>query len=93
MKNDFIKNLPEPLMWDVLEKGEVDKTTDPLTYLEVRTAIQKGLGKLKRSNKVKFIGGATGMMEDKDGTTIGTDFIMSFEFKGRTICMKGMIAE
>ena len=61
---DTPRDMPSPLLWQLLEDDRINKETDPEIYLEVRNLISESLSKLKRSKRVEVLDAYVGM--DKD---------------------------
>ena len=84
---DKPRDMPSPLLWQLLEDDRINKETDPEIYLEFFNLISDFLSQLKRSERVELLDGYVGM--DKDGKA--TAFGITCEYKGMPVCLKGMI--
>ena len=79
---DTPRDMPSPLLWRLLEDDRINKATDPEIYLEVRNLISESL---RSSEQIQNV--CVGM--DKDGKA--KEFGITCEYKGMTVCLKGMI--
>jgi hypothetical protein len=96
-KNINLASLPEPKLWEVLEKGLIDKPSDPLIYLEIRNLISDSLRKVKQRkngcsfkwDKADIFGECIGFNPDDTPN----EFIIGFGYKGMVVSLKGFIAK